>query len=160
MSLQVNQSAPAFALYDAQHHLVKLQDYLGKYVVVYFYPKDDTPGCTKEACDFRDRSRDFAGLNAVILGISHDSETSHTQFIQKYGLPFVLLADPGAEVLKKYGVWQEKSFLGKTSQGTVRTTFLIDPQGKIAKIYETVTVTGHVEAVLNDLKQAQMQGAR
>jgi len=155
MVLQVNDPAPAFALYDSQHQLRKLQDYLGKFVVLYFYPKDDTPGCTKEACDFRDNAIIFSGLNAVIVGISHDSEDSHTRFTQKYGLPFVLLADPGAEILDEYGVWQKKNDFGKIASGTVRTTFLIDPRGKIVKIYRDVQVGNHVEEVLTDLKHVQ-----
>jgi peroxiredoxin Q/BCP len=155
MILQVNDPAPAFALYDEQHQLRNLRDYLGKYVVLYFYPQDDTPGCTQEACDFRDRSPEFSGLNAVIVGVSHDSEDSHTRFAQKYGLPFVLLADPEAKVLQEYGVWQERTLRGKTSSGTVRTTFLIDPRGKIAGIYQNVAVRDHVAEVLNDLKHTQ-----
>jgi len=155
MILQVNDPAPAFALYDEGHHQRELKDYLGKYVVLYFYPKDDTPGCTKEACSFRDHSSEFSGLNAVILGVSHDPEDSHTRFIQKYGLPFVLLADPEATVLKEYGVWREKPFPGLSRGSTARTTFLVDPRGKIAKIYRDVNVSDHVAEVLSDLKHAQ-----
>jgi peroxiredoxin Q/BCP len=155
MTLKVGDAAPEFSLYDSQHKLVNLKDFRGKYVVLYFYPKDFTPGCTQEACDFRDQSKTFAGLNAVILGVSHDSEDSHTRFAQKYGLPFVLVADPEAKVLKAYGVWQEQSLMSKIGLGTMRTTFVIDPEGRIARIYDKVKVTGHAEEVLNDLKQAQ-----
>jgi thioredoxin-dependent peroxiredoxin len=152
VALKIGDKAPEFSLYDGAHKLVNLKDFRGKYVVLYFYPKDFTPGCTQEACDFRDHAKSFAGLNAVVVGISHDSEDSHTQFAEKYGLPFVLLADPDAKVLKAYGVWQEKSFLGKVGLGTARTTYVVDPEGKIAWIFDKVKVAGHVEEVLNDLK--------
>jgi peroxiredoxin Q/BCP len=154
VELKAGDNAPEFTLSDGQNRPVSLKDFRGKYVVLYFYPKDFTPGCTQEACDFRDHSKVFAGLNAVIVGVSKDTGDSHTKFTEKYGLPFVLLADPDAKVLKAYGVWQEKSFMGKIGLGTVRTTYLIDPQGKIAKVYDKVKVAGHVDEVLADLKQA------
>ncbi len=154
MDLKVGAPAPEFTLNDAEGKTVRLKDFRGKYVVLYFYPKDLTPGCTQEACDFRDHSQAFAGVNAVILGVSKDTADSHARFAQKYGLPFVLLADPEALVLKAYGVWREKSFMGRVGLGTVRTTFVIDPQGRIARIYDRVKVAGHVEQVLGDLKQA------
>jgi peroxiredoxin Q/BCP len=153
MTLHMNDRAPAFALYDSRHQLVHLSDFKGKYVVLYFYPKDDTPGCTKEACDFRDYAEEFSSLNVVILGVSKDTEDSHVHFSQKYGLPFVLLADPAGDVLNKYGVWKEKSFMGKTNLGTVRSTFLINPHGTIARIYDDVKVYGHVAGVLEDVKE-------
>jgi thioredoxin-dependent peroxiredoxin len=153
LTLKVGDLAPDFALFDSKHQAVRLQDFRGKYVVLYFYPKDDTPGCTKEACEFRDYIREFAGLNAVIVGVSKDTEESHGKFMEKYGLPFVLLADPEGEVLRRYGVWRERFLLGPIGLGTVRTTFLIDPQGRIAKVYDSVQVKGHVAEVLGDLKR-------
>ncbi len=146
-----NQQAPDFALPDQQGHVHKLSTYLGKWVVLYFYPKDDTPGCTKEACGFRDNFPAFEQLKTVVFGLSADSSERHSKFAAKYKLPFTLLADPDKKVLEKYGVWQEKKFLGKKYMGVLRTTFLIDPKGHIAKLYENVKPIGHAEEVLKDL---------
>lgn len=145
---QVGDQAPDFTLPDSQGRPVSLKDFRGQTVVLYFYPKDDTPGCTQEACDFRDRDRDFSALSAVILGISKDSQESHARFLAKYKLPFTLLSDPGLSTLKAYGVWQEKTFMGRIGLGVVRSTFVIDPQGRIARVYSPVKVAGHVAEVL------------
>ena len=119
--------------------------------MVYFYPKDDTPGCTKEACAIRDDIPRFDKLKVKVLGISVDSVKSHKKFAEKYKLPFTLLSDEKKEVVKKYGVWQKKKFMGREYMGTLRTSFLIDPAGKIAKIYESVKPEVHAEEVLKDL---------
>ncbi|OGU54731.1 MAG: alkyl hydroperoxide reductase [Ignavibacteria bacterium RBG_13_36_8] len=140
--------APAFTLFDNRGKKVSLNDFLGKKVVLYFYPKDMTSGCTKEACDFRDTFPNFKKVNAVVLGLSADSIESHRKFSDKYKLPFTLLSDPDKKVLEKYGVWKEKSFYGKKYMGIERTTFVIDKQGKIVKIFPKVKVPGHVEEVL------------
>ena len=148
--VDVGSKAPDFTLKDHDGKSVKLSDFKGKKVVLYFYPKDFTSGCTKESCDFRDRSGEFK--NTVILGVSSDSVESHEDFRHKYNLPFQLLADPEQEVQKKYGVWGEKSMYGRTYMGTVRTTYLIGPDGKVAKVWEKVKVDGHVDEVLEAAK--------
>ncbi len=144
--------APDFALVSDSGDTVKLSSLKGKAVVLYFYPKDDTPGCTKESCDFRDYQKDFSAENALIFGISRDDQASHQKFKAKFNLPFPLLVDADGEACQAYGVWQEKSMYGKTFMGIVRTTFIINAQGKVAKIYPKVSVDGHVEQVLADLK--------
>jgi len=143
--------APDFTLQDDAGATVSLKDFKGKTVVLYFYPKDDTPGCTKEACDFRDNEKKFKKQNTVILGVSADSTESHAKFKKKFDLPFSLLSDPGKKVIQSYGVWKEKSMYGKKYMGIERTTFVIDPNGNIAKIYPKVSVTDHIETVLNEL---------
>jgi len=141
--------APGFSLPDANGKTVNLNDFQGKKrVVLYFYPKDDTPGCTVEACGFRDMSSDFEKRGAAILGISPDDSVSHTKFAGKYKLPFTLLADVGAKVATKYGVWVEKSMYGKKYMGIARTTFIIGKDGKIEKIFEGVKPEGHNSEVL------------
>ena len=125
----------------------------GQWTILYFYPKDDTPGCTTEACTLRDNFPKFKKTKAAILGISTDSNASHKKFADKYGLPFTLLADEDKTVVNKYGVWGEKSMYGRKYMGTMRTSFLIDPQGKIAKIYEKVKPERHADEVLEDLKE-------
>ncbi|MGC8776205.1 MAG: thioredoxin-dependent thiol peroxidase [Minisyncoccia bacterium] len=152
INLKLNQKAPDFKLKDQDGKNHKLSDYRGKWVLIYFYPKDDTPGCTKEACAIRDNFPDFKKLNIVVLGISVDSVESHKKFVKKYNLPFILLSDDKKEVVKKYGVWAKKKFMGKVYEGTLRTSFLIDPFGKIFKIYKNVKPEFHAEEVLNDLK--------
>lgn len=144
--------APVFALPDQDGKIHKLSDYLGKWVLLYFYPKDDTSGCTKEACMIRDELPNFKKLKCKVLGVSVDSIASHKKFAEKYGLPFTLLADENKKVVAKYGVWQEKSMYGRKYMGTVRSSFLIDPSGKVAKIYEKVNPETHAEEVLQDLK--------
>jgi thioredoxin-dependent peroxiredoxin len=146
--LTEGQPAPDFSLRDAAGNTVRLADLRGKKVVLYFYPKDDTPGCTKEACGFRDQYARFEDRGVVVLGVSPDDEASHTSFATKFGLPFRLLADPEGRVADAYGVWKEKNNYGRTFMGVERTTFLIDEQGKIAKIYPRVQVDGHIDEVL------------
>ncbi|MEM6755969.1 MAG: thioredoxin-dependent thiol peroxidase [Planctomycetota bacterium] len=144
--------APAFALADQDGAKHKLGDLKGRPVVVYFYPKDDTPGCTKEACQFRDLSADFKKAGVAVLGVSPQDEKSKAKFAQKHGLNFPLLADHDAKVSDKYGVWQEKSMYGKKYMGVVRTTYLIDVAGKVAQRWDKVKVPGHAEAVLAAVK--------
>jgi peroxiredoxin Q/BCP len=143
--------APAFTLPNQNDEKVKLSDFKGQWVVLYFYPKDNTPGCTTEACEFTSGVPAFDKLNAVVLGVSPDSTRSHQNFIAKYDLKFPLLSDPEHTVLEKYGVWQLKKNYGKEYYGVSRTTFLIDPQGKIAKVWEKVKAAGHAEAVKEEL---------
>lgn len=151
MKLIETQLAPDFSLPDQEAKIHKLSDYRGKWVLVYFYPKDDTPGCTTEACTLRDNLPEFKEIKTVVLGISTDSVRTHKKFADKYGLPFTLLSDEQKEVVEKYGVWREKSLFGKKYMGIVRTSFLVDPQGKVAKIYENVKPEVHAEEVLRDI---------
>ena len=144
--------APAFTLADQDGKEHSLSEYAGKWVLLYFYPKDDTPGCTIEACAIRDQFKDFKKIGAVVLGVSTDSVKSHKKFADAYELPFTLLADPHKEVVGKYGVFGEKKFMGKTYMGTARTSFLIDPKGDIAKVYEKVKPEAHAAEVIADLK--------
>lgn len=137
----------------------QLQDYLGQWVVLYFYPKDDTPGCTKQACQFRDGIAQLKDRHAVVLGVSPDSPQSHEKFITKHQLPFDLLADPDTAVCRAYGVWQEKSMYGRKYMGVVRTTYLIDPHGKVAHRWDKVKVTHHDAAVLKKLDELQAQAS-
>lgn len=140
-------AAPDFTLDAWPSGKVSLKSLRGKVVVLYFYPKDDTPGCTREACDFRDRSPVHAKEDVVVLGVSRDSIESHGKFAEKYALPFTLLSDPDHKVMETYGVWVEKTNFGKTSMGVQRATFLIDKEGKIAKVWKRVKVDGHGDAV-------------
>lgn len=151
MQLAKGDMAPQFNLPDKDGQLHSLAGYLGKWLLVYFYPHDDTPGCTKEACGFRDNLPKFQDLKAEIVGISVQDSRSHTKFSAKYKLPFTLLADTNKEVVEKYGVWDLKKFLGREYHGTKRTSFLIDPEGKIVKIYEKVNPQKHPTEVLSDL---------
>lgn len=151
MRLKEKDIAPDFELPDQNGKLHKLSDYKGKWTLLYFYPKDDTPGCTKEACGIRDSFPKFGKLNITVLGISTDSVASHKKFEQKYNLPFALLADIEKKVVNLYESYGEKKFMGKTYQGTYRTSFLINPEGKIAKIYEKVKPEAHTEEVLKDI---------
>lgn len=146
--LQVGEQAIDFTLDATSGEKVSLSDFRGNNVVLFFYPKDNTPGCTMEACGFRDKHADFAALNTVVLGISRDSIASHLKFIQKHNLPFLLLSDPDGEVCTKYDVLKEKTMFGKKSIGIVRSTFVIDREGKLAKVDYKVKVSGHVEEVL------------
>jgi peroxiredoxin Q/BCP len=148
MAVAVGKKAPAFTLPASSGEEVSLSDFLGKTVVLYFYPKDDTPGCTKEACDFRDAQRKFSSRKAVVLGVSPDSLKSHDKFIAKFELPFVLLADTDHAVAEAYGVWAEKSMYGRTYMGIERSTFVIGPDGKVKAIFRKVKVDGHVDEVL------------
>lgn len=149
--LKEGDKAPGFKLKDNKGNEISLKDYLGKDIVLYFYPKDDTSGCTKEACSFRDNYPEFQKLDSVVLGISADSEESHRKFISKYDLPFTLLSDPDKKVIEEYGVWKEKSMYGKKYMGIERTTFLIDKKGMIKKIFPKVKVDGHTDEILAEL---------
>ena len=150
---QTGQMAPDFTLSDQSGTAHHLASYRGQWVLVYFYPKDDTPGCTKEACGLRDRFGEFQKIKAVVLGISVDSVESHKQFADKFHLPFPLLADTKKQVVQAYGVWGPRQFLGKEYMGIARTSFLIDPAGKIAKIYPKVKPEEHTDEILKDLAQ-------
>jgi peroxiredoxin Q/BCP len=145
--------APAFTLPNEKGEKVSLKDFEGKKVVLYFYPKDMTSGCTKEACDFRDAHPDFKKIKAVVLGVSPDPIDSHKKFAEKYELPFTLLSDENKKVLEKYGVWKEKSMYGRKYMGVERTTVIIDEKGKVQKIFPKVKVNGHVEEVLAELRK-------
>jgi peroxiredoxin Q/BCP len=134
----VGEKAPAFTLLDKDGNEVSLSDFLGKKVVLYFYPKDNTPGCTRQACAFAGAYEGFRSLNAVVIGISRDSVASHAKFAAKYELPFVLLSDPELRAIEAYGVWQEKKMCGKVSMGVVRTTFVIDENGVIEAVMPKV----------------------
>ena len=144
--------APNFTLQADDGGEVSLSSYRGKKVVLYFYPKDGTPGCTREAIEFRDMAKGFEKEDAVILGVSKDSVQSHQKFKAKHDLPFKLLSDPEGKVLDLYGVWKKKSLYGRTFMGTERTTFLIDEKGIVKKAYRKVKVKGHAQACLLDLK--------
>ncbi|MGB9780879.1 thioredoxin-dependent thiol peroxidase [Caldanaerobacter sp.] len=151
--VEVDKKAPDFVLPDADGRQVSLSDFLGKNVVLYFYPKDNTPGCTKEAVAFRDSIKAIEEKNAVVIGISLDDETSHRKFIEKYSLPFVLLSDKEAKVSTEYGVYKEKNMYGKRKMGIERSTFIIDSKGIVKKIFRKVKVDGHVDQILKALDE-------
>src|SRR3989344_7446411 len=150
--LTIGNKAPDFKLSDKDGKIYSLKDYKGKWILLYFYPKDNTPGCKIEACALRDNYDDFKKIKAVVLGVSVDSPKSHDKFVEKYNLPFLLLSDEKKEAVEKYGVWGKKKFMGREYMGTFRKSFLIDPKGKIAKIYEEVKPALHAREVINDLK--------
>jgi peroxiredoxin Q/BCP len=152
--LKENDAAPKFALQADDGSTVRLSALRGHTVVLYFYPKDDTPGCTKEACEFRDRTKDLNKSGAVVLGVSPDSVASHKRFREKYGLDFRLLADPDHKVAEAYGVWQRKSMYGRKYWGIVRTTFVINERGRIARVFEKVKPAGHAAEVLAALEES------
>ncbi len=147
--------APDFCLPSDDGNTYCLRDFRGKWVVLYFYPRDNTSGCTREALDFTSRLNDFQQLNAVVIGVSPDSIESHKKFRFKHGLKVILLSDTSHEVLEKYGVWGKKKRYGKEFFGVIRSTFLIDPDGRIRKLWRNVRVAGHVEEVLQALKSLQ-----
>ena len=153
-NLQVGDQAPDFTLASDDADKVTLSGLRGQKVVLYFYPKDDTPGCTKQACDFRDNLQAFADRGWRILGVSPDSVDSHGRFRQKHELTFTLLADPDHQVARAYGVWREKTNYGKTYEGIVRSTFLIDEKGRVEEIHDNVRATGHVERLMRRLDNA------
>jgi peroxiredoxin Q/BCP len=153
MLIAEGKTAPDFSLPDETGKTHKLSDYRGKTVVLYFYPADDTPGCTLEACNFRDDYLHYKAAGAVVLGVSPDDEESHDKFKKKYKLPFPLLADVGHKIADKYGVWGDKSMFGKKYKGIIRSTFIIDKDGKVAKAYEKVKVPKHSSAILEELAQ-------
>ena len=146
--LEVGMKAPGFTLFDKDGNCVSLSDFLGKKVVLYFYPKDNTPGCTRQACAFAAAYEGFKARDVVVIGISKDSVASHLKFAQKYDLPFILLSDPELQAIEAYGVWQEKKLYGKVSMGVVRTTFLIDEQGNIEMVMPKVKPDTNAEEIL------------
>ncbi|HSN04271.1 MAG TPA: thioredoxin-dependent thiol peroxidase [Nitrospira sp.] len=150
--LAIGEKAPELSLPDQEGKTVSLKDFKGKQVVLYFYPKDDTPGCTQESCDFRDSMAPIKKAGAVVVGVSFDGQTSHQKFIKKFSLPFTLLSDEQKTVAKAYGVYKEKSMYGKKYWGIERSTFVIDQKGLIKAIFRKVKVTGHVDEVLAALK--------
>ena len=153
MKLDVGSEAPDFTVKDAEGVSVTLSEFRGKFVVLYFYPRADTPGCTREACAFRDNLPHFEGINAVILGVSADTEADQAKFARKYDLPFRLLADTEHGIADGYGAWVEKNNYGKKYMGIQRMTYIIAPDGKVAKVFPKVSVDGHAEEVLAALGQ-------
>ncbi|MBK8975433.1 MAG: thioredoxin-dependent thiol peroxidase [Planctomycetes bacterium] len=149
----IGKRAPAFTLQNQDGEKVRLSGLSGRWVVLYFYPRDDTPGCTTEACDFTASIADFEGLDAVVLGCSPDSIESHRKFVDKHSLRIDLLSDPDHEVMEKYGAWGEKSLYGKTSMGVIRSTVLIDPTGKVAHHWPKVQAKGHADKVREKLAE-------
>ena len=150
--LKINQKAPEFNLSDQSGEMHNLKMYKGKKVLLYFYPKDDTPGCTTEACSFRDNLKDLSSLGLVVLGVSKDSVASHAKFAKKYDLNFPILSDETGEVIEAYGAWGKKKFMGREYMGILRMSFLIDQDGKIEKIYEEVKPKEHVGEVKGDIE--------
>lgn len=150
--LEQGTKAPVFTLNDKDGNAVSLADFAGKKVVLYFYPKDNTPGCTRQACAFAAAYVDFKTLDAVVIGVSKDSEASHRKFAEKYGLPFILLSDPELKAIQAYGVWQEKKNYGKVSMGVVRSTFIIDEKGFIEKVMPKVKPDTNAAEILTYLK--------
>jgi peroxiredoxin Q/BCP len=151
--LDIGDKVPDIRLTSSSGKDVSLTDYKGKKIVLYFYPKDDTPGCTTEACEFRDAVKTYEGLNAVIVGVSKDSLKSHDKFMAKYNLPFELLSDEDLKLMELFGVWKEKTMYGKTFLGVNRSTFLIDEKGVIVKAWRNVKVSSHVAEVLDEIKK-------
>ena len=150
--MNIGQSAPEFTALDRDGKSVGLQDFQNRWLVLYFYPKDLTPGCTTEAIEFTDKLAQFQALNAQVVGISPDSLASHGKFITKHQLKIVLLSDPEHQIAEDYGVWQLKKFMGKEYMGIVRSTFLIDPHGKVVQIWSNVRVKNHVDTVFEEVK--------
>lgn len=155
LKLNVGDKAPDFSAPGSGGGTVALSDFKGQYVVLYFYPRDDTPGCTKEACSFRDEFAALKKKGAVVLGVSTDPVKAHDKFVEKYKLPFTLLADENHAIVEAYGVWGEKSFMGRKYHGTHRVTFLIGPDGRIQKIWPAVKPEAHAAEVLAELKSAR-----
>ncbi|MCC5938216.1 MAG: thioredoxin-dependent thiol peroxidase [Lunatimonas sp.] len=149
MAIEVGQQAPEFETKDQNGNTVRLSDFKGKKVILYFYPKDNTPGCTTQACDLRDNYEALQKAGYVVLGVSSDSQKSHQKFIEKYELPFTLLADEDKSVHEKYGTWVEKSMYGRKYMGTARTTFVIDEEGKISQIIDKVKTKEHTNQIIN-----------
>jgi|SRR5690554_202535 len=151
--VKVGMQAPGFTLMDHKNKQVSLSDFLGKKVVVYFYPKDDTPGCTRQACAFRDAYEGFKEKDVVVIGISKDDIESHVKFAEKYDLPFILLADPELQAIEAYGVWQEKTMFGKKSMGVARSTFVINEEGKVIKVFKKANPDTNASEILEFLNQ-------
>jgi thioredoxin-dependent peroxiredoxin len=156
--IEEGSAAPAFTLAADDGTKVKLADLKGSPVVLYFYPRDDTPGCTREACAFRDRQAELQKLGAKVLGVSTDDVASHVRFRNKFSLNFPLLADPDHKVAEKYGAWREKNMYGKKTMGIARSTFLIGPDGKVKKVWKAVKVDGHDQQVIEALKELRAEG--
>lgn len=150
--LKIGKKAPAFKLFDQDGKTQTLKDYAGQWVLLYFYPKDDTPGCTKEACTIAEVYKDFKRMGVVVMGVSKDSVKSHKKFALKYSLPFTLLSDESTEMIQKYGAWGEKKMRGKAYMGTFRISYLVSPEGAIAKVYPDVDPANHALELLADLK--------
>ena len=144
-----------FSLPDQEGQIKQLSDYQGKWLILYFYPKDDTPGCTKEAVGFKELHASFKERSVEIIGVSADSQKKHVKFIEKYGLPFTLLSDENKTLINELGLWIQKKFMGREYMGIDRVTYLIDPEGKVRKQYEKVTPDKHAEEILNDIKKLE-----
>ena len=155
--LKIGRKAPAFSLLDQDSVIHTLKQYAGKWTLLYFYPKDDTPGCTKEACMIADVYKDFKRMKVLVIGVSKDTPKSHKKFAEKYTLPFTLLSDPTMEMMDKYGAFIEKQMYGKTVRGTNRISYLINPEGKIAKAYPNVDPANHAFELLEDIKVLQKE---
>ena len=155
MAVEEGRKAPAFALADENGEKVRLSELAGNWVVLYFYPRDDTPGCTVEACDFTSGLKSFEKLGAKVCGCSPDSAESHQKFIEKFKLKITLLSDPAHKVMEKYGAWGEKNMYGKIVQGVIRSTVLIDPKGKVARHWKRVKTRGHADSVRKALEELQ-----
>ena len=151
--IKENEKAPIFELKNQNDEIIRLEDYIGKKVVLYFYPKDATPGCTSQACSFRDFNQDIKNLGAIVLGISKDDVASHKKFAEKQGLNFNILADEDAKTIDDYGVWKEQSMFGKTFMGTTRSTFIIDEEGKIEKVFANVDAKDNAKEIYEYLKE-------
>lgn len=151
--IEIGMKAPDFTLKNKDGEDISLSDFLGKKVILYFYPKDNTPGCTRQACAFAEAYNEFKTINAEVIGISKDSQNSHIKFAEKYNMPFVLLSDPDLDAIKKYDVWQEKKMCGKVGMGVVRTTFIIDEKGNIEKIMPKVKPDTNAAEILEYLKK-------
>ena len=158
--LKVGRKAPAFTLADQTAKMHTLKEYAGQWVLIYFYPKDDTPGCTKEACAITEVYGDFKKLKVTVLGVSKDSPKSHKKFAEKFNLPFTLLSDESTEMIQKYGAWVEKSMYGKKYLGTDRISYLVNPEGKIAKVYPKVDPANHALELLADIKALQKEAKK
>ena len=150
--LQAGMKAPQFTLMNEAGEKISLSDFAGKKVAVYFYPKDNTPGCTRQACAFRDAYEDFRKKDVIVIGISKDSEKSHQKFVEKFNLPFLLLSDPELQAIRAFGVWQEKKMYGKISMGVVRSAFIINEDGKIEKVFEKAKPDTNAQEILDYLK--------
>lgn len=154
--LEVGEKAPDFEALDEHGKKVSLKQFKGKTIILYFYPKDNTPGCTKEACSLRDRYISFKKKNIIILGVSKDSQKSHQSFIEKHDLSITLISDTDKKVQQAYGVWQEKTMYGKKTMGTVRTTYIISPEQKIAYVFDKVDCENHAEEILEKLEELKL----
>jgi len=157
MKLTPGQAAPQFSAETAAGDPLSLSAFRGKWVILYFYPRDNTPGCTRQACAFRDSHKDFVEADAVVIGCSTDSNASHAGFATRYELPFYLVSDADHKIAEAYGAWQEKNMYGKKSWGVVRSTFLIDPAGIITHVWPRVKVDGHIPKVLEALRRAKSE---